>query len=193
MSRKPDQPPEPVTPRLETERLILRPPTPADATDVFAVHRHKSVADGVISIPHPCPEDHGETWIRWVLDDAPASSLCIWVIEERASGRVIGDCGEQFSERHRVSGIGYLLHPEWQGRRLMTEALRAVLGWLFIEHEPPAERVYADVFPENAPSLRVCERLGMTREGVLRGSIRKDEVQRDAVRLAVLRGEFLGA
>ncbi len=178
------------TPRLETDRLILRGPLPADADDVYETHRHKSVADGVISIPHPCPPDHGEAWIRWVLEEAPAASLHIWVLEDRGSGRVVGDCGAQIDLKHRVAGVGYLLHPDHRGRGLMTEALRAVFGWLFEAHTPPIERIYADVFPENGPSLRLCDRLGMTREGVLRGSVRKNDRQRDAVRSAILRSEF---
>lgn len=187
MSTKPFQ----LTPRLETGRLILRAPAPADAGDVYETHRHKSVADGVISIPYPCPPDHGETWVRWVLDESTAAGVMIWVIEHRASGRVIGDCGVQPDLKHRISGVGYLLHPDHRGQGFMAEALRAVFGWLFLEHEPPIERIYADVFPENEPSLRLCRRLGMRREGILRGSIRKNDRQRNAVRLAILRTEFL--
>jgi ribosomal-protein-alanine N-acetyltransferase len=185
-----ERPEDRATPRLEAERLILRAPAPRDAADVFEVHRHKSVADGVLSIPHPCPGDHGETWIRWVLEESASAGVAVWVIEERRSGRVVGDCGAQIDAKHRVAGIGYILHPDRQGLGLMTEALRALLAWLFGGHEPRVERVYADVFPENARSHTLCERLGMRREGVLRGSIRKNEVQRDAVRWAILRDEF---
>jgi ribosomal-protein-alanine N-acetyltransferase len=185
-----ERPADRVTPRLETERLILRAPTLGDAADVFELHRHKSVADGVLSIPHPCPEDHGETWVRWVTGDAPSAVVVVWVIEERDTGRVVGDCGAQIDAKQRVAGIGYILHPARQGLGLMGEALHAMLAWLLGRHEPPVERVYADVFPENGRSHRLCERLGMTREGVMRGSIRKNEVQRDAVRWAILRDEF---
>lgn len=177
---------------LSTERLILRPPSPADASGVLEVHRHPCVAAGVISVPHPCPPDHGETWIAKITAAMEETALRVWLIEDRASGRVIGDCGLDADETHRRGSIGYILHPDHRGRGLMTEALGAVLRHAFCEREPALERVHADVYPENTPSLALCERLGFSREGVLRAFIRKDGTQRDVVRMSILRSEFVG-
>ena len=115
---------------LSTERLILRPPSPADASGVLEVHRHPCVAAGVISVPHPCPPDHGETWIAKITAAMEETALRVWLIEDRASGRVIGDCGLDADETHRRGSIGYILHPDHRGRGLMTEALGAVLRLL---------------------------------------------------------------
>src|SRR2546422_8953742 len=62
--------------------------------------------------------------------------------------------------------IGYVLARRYWGRGLMTEAARAVVEWTLAERE--IYRVWAVVDLENPASQRVLEKVGMTREGVLR-------------------------
>ena len=181
---------ETLAPRLETDRLVLRAPEPRDAGDVFETHRHRSAAEGVISVPHPCPPDHGETWIRSVRAAMTRSELRVWVLECRESGRVIGDCGLDRTREHRRGSLGYILHPDRQGAGLMTEALSRMLRHAFIESVPRLERIEADIYPGNDASFRLVERLGFRREGVLRGYIHREGEQRDAVRVSLLRPEF---
>ena len=176
---------------LETERLILRPPRASDADDVFENHRHRAVADGVISVPHPCPADHGAVWIEKILGAISASDLLVWVLECRTTSRVIGDCGLDITPAHRRGSLGYILNPNRQGEGLMTEALVRVLRHAFYDRSPPLERIEADIYPGNEASIRLSDRLGFQREGTLRDFIRKNDEQRDAVRVSILRAEFI--
>lgn len=177
-------------PRLETERLILRVPVPSDAGDVYETHRHSSVADGVISVPHPCPAGHGLAWIEQIRRAMSGSHLFVWVLECRAQGRVIGDCGLDITPAHLRGSIGYILHPDRQGSGLMTEALDAVIRYAFRDRDPALERIEADIYPGNAASFRLCDRLGFRTEGTLRNYIRKDGTQRDAVRVGLTRVDY---
>lgn len=177
--------------RFETERLILRHPVAADADAINAMHDHPAVADGVVSIPYPCPPEHGREWIEGVLKAIDERGAGAWVIEHRADGILIGDLGMSINDRHRRGEIGFLLHPDHWGKGLMTEALVAVLRWAFVERDPPVARVIADYYPSNDASRRACERLGMRREGLMRQHIFKNGEFKDLVRMAVLRDEFL--
>ena len=76
-------------------------------------------------------------------------------------GRVGGDAPVPIGE------LGYLLSPEARGRGVMTSALRLVIDWA-LGDPLRLERVQAMTDPANEASMRVLERLGFVREGVLR-------------------------
>jgi [ribosomal protein S5]-alanine N-acetyltransferase len=84
-----------------------------------------------------------------------------------------------------VGEIGYLLDPAARGHGTMTRAARLAVAWSF--DALGLVRVQAFVSPDNAPSMRLLERLGFACEGLLR-SYRGPGADRLAY--AVLRGEL---
>lgn len=73
------------------------------------------------------------------------------------NGTLIGfvnDCGIEDDEIE----IGYVVHPEYQGRGYASEAVKAVLGEL---RETGFRKVSAGYFAENEVSRRVTEKCGM--------------------------------
>jgi ribosomal-protein-alanine N-acetyltransferase len=88
----------------------------------------------------------------------------LWALEERASGRFIGDCGLQPLE---LTGpeveLGYDLHPDVWGEGLATEAARAVVRYAF--GRLALEHLVAVVKPEHAASRRVLEKTGLALVG----------------------------
>jgi RimJ/RimL family protein N-acetyltransferase len=66
------------------------------------------------------------------------------------------------NHEHRAGEIGYLLHPDHQGRGYMTEACRPMLELGFTCFG--MRRIIGRVEPRNPASWRVLERLGMRRE-----------------------------
>ena len=76
--------------------------------------------------------------------------------------------------------LGYALNPSYWGQGLVTEAGLKVLEFGFNNLE--LKRIEAGTFLDNYQSQRVCEKLGMTREGVQRnGYIRYDGIIFDKV------------
>jgi RimJ/RimL family protein N-acetyltransferase len=84
-----------------------------------------------------------------------------------------------------VGEIGYLLAPSARGRGVMGRALELVVAWAFADLG--LMRVQAFASPDNVRSLRLLERLGFAREGVLRSYRGPGE---DRVAFAVLPGEL---
>ena len=72
----------------------------------------------------------------------------------------------------------------------MPEAAGAVIDWAF--DELALEKVHAKADLRNVRSQRVMERLGMTREGVLRGHTRGRGERIDDVYYGLLRDEWEG-
>ena len=152
---------------IATPRLILRKPiAPDDAPRIYAAYAHDpEVARYLTWQPHrDLEESHRilRTRLAW-WDEGREFS---WVITSRADGSVLGmisvsddDCPSRYT-------LGYVLaRPHW-GHGYTTEAARAVLDELFAT--PEVARVWAVVDCENLASLRVLEKAGMQREGLLR-------------------------
>lgn len=91
--------------------------------------------------------------------------------------------------RPGVSEIGYLFARETWGQGIAFEALSALLTQLFGEG---MRRVFADIDPDNAPSIRLVERLGFTLEGRLRAEWETHIGVRDTVIYGLLRDEWRG-
>jgi len=66
----------------------------------------------------------------------------------------------------RKASIGYFLGSQFTGKGIVTSALRAVLAWCF--DTLGLNRIELRCATGNAPSIRVAERLGFVREGLLR-------------------------
>lgn len=88
-----------------------------------------------------------------------------WAVEDRASRRLIGDCGLQPLEHHGPEvELGYDFHPSAWGRGLATEAAREVMRQAF--GPLGIDRVVAVVKPDHVASQRVLQKTGLRRVGM---------------------------
>lgn len=160
---------------IETPRLILRPPTPDDAESIFLsyasdpdVHRYlsRAPAQSVAEV---------ERFLKAVVTDWTRGVLRQWVIVRRTDQWPIG----MFNLRLDRHGglIGYQLSRSTWGQGLAAEAGLAVTDAVFAD--PLVYRVWAFCDTENLPSVRVLEKLGMVREGLLRRFIRHPNIGPD--------------
>ena len=86
--------------------------------------------------------------------------FAFWAVEEGATGRLVGEVGLQLLEgRGPEVEVGWCLSRDAWGAGYATEAAAAWLEAGFAELG--LERVLAVVLPDNAPSRRVCQKLGM--------------------------------
>jgi ribosomal-protein-alanine N-acetyltransferase len=72
----------------------------------------------------------------------------------------------RIQKEHYRAEIGYLLHPSWQGKGIMREALKAVLDYGF--QAMKLHSVEAHVNPSNASSIGLLEKCGFVREAYYR-------------------------
>ncbi len=75
------------------------------------------------------------------------------------------------------------------GRRAGPALLRLLIGWLFAE--TPSHRFHLDCFDDNAPAQAMYERLGFSRDGLLREAyLAPDGRRRDLVLMALTRPQW---
>jgi RimJ/RimL family protein N-acetyltransferase len=149
-------------PTLETERLRLRAHTRHDLDACFAIWGDPDVTRFIGGKP----STREESWARivrcaglWAL-----MGYGFWAIEDKASGRVVGDIGIMESKRAIVPSfegqpeVGWALAPSVHGMGYASEALSAVLGWADANLSAPS--LVCIIAPGNAPSLKLAVKFG---------------------------------
>ena len=153
-------------PTLRTQRLILRPMSASDATDMHSYACRAGVTEFLLWSPHPTKR-YTEDYLRYIESRYALGDFYDWAVVERESGRMIGTCGfTRFDFPHNSAEIGYVLSPEYHGRGYATEAAERVIEYGFLELG--LHRIEAKFMDGNDASLHVMEKLGMTFEGYRR-------------------------
>lgn len=154
-------------PRLCGPRVQLRAQTAADIPALFALH-----ADAQVMRYWSCPPFATIEQARQLFEKndrgARAGEFLPWAIAlTAAADRLVGTCSLfAIDTTHRRAMIGYALLPSLWGHGYAHEALRLALDHAF--GALALNRVEADVDPGNSGSLRLLERNGFAREGLLR-------------------------
>jgi len=108
-------------------------------------------------------------------------------IDAPGGGIVIGDLACHLQEGGRVAEIGYTLRTEYQGKGFASEAAGALVDHLLATTE--VHRFEASLDPENVPSMRVLEAIGMTMESLSRQSYPLRGRWDDDLRYSMLRDD----
>jgi RimJ/RimL family protein N-acetyltransferase len=114
-------------------------------------------------IPEPAPAGFEATWLGRYRDTDERAGFAI----EDEHGTFLGMALVVAIDREgRQVEFGYIVHPHARGRGVATAALTLLTTWAFETLEALRAVLYIDA--ENAPSLKVAERAGYRKEGVLR-------------------------
>ncbi len=182
------QPARDELPILETERLVLRPYSLADAPSVQRMCGDPAIAATTLAIPHPYPDGAAEQWISTHADSFRQGTEVTLAITLKPDGQVVGSIALSINKNHRRGELGYMVAKEHWNRGYCTEAARAVMDYGF--GVLGLNRIQAMHFPRNAASGRVMQKLGMTREGLLRQYVSNRSGLEDVVFYSMLHREF---
>ncbi len=171
--------------RIETQRLILREWKENDVHDLFEIMKSNSVLMGGW-MPHynMCmTEKVLESYIK--SDDS-------WAIELKESNRIIGFVRipvDSNRGKFNARSINYALSDSCSGNGFMTEAVRAVIKFVF--EEMNIDLLSAFHYSENVKSKQVLERCGFEYEGIIKqGCKRFDGKVFDAVCHSILKSDY---
>lgn len=146
-----------------TGRLALRDLRDSDAERMFDYRSRPEVSRFQSWGTESC--DQIRDYIRGIAN-AGIGTPGTWhqlAIELLSSRQLIGDCGiHVLNTDPRQAEIGITLALEHQSKGYATEAIEALLSYLFVALN--LHRVFASVDPRNVPSVRLMERVGMRKE-----------------------------
>jgi ribosomal-protein-alanine N-acetyltransferase len=154
---------------IVTERLVIRRFTHDDIPDVLRFASQSSVAK-VTSQRIQATEEGVRKYIDLQNSYQPFEEDKVFelAIERKDDGKVIGLIG-LIRQDQGLGEMGWVLGVEYRGHGYATEAARALMDYGF--NSLGLHRIQADTSTDNPPSWRVMERLGMRREGMLRGAV----------------------
>lgn len=135
--------------------------------------------------PHPYTEEDARSWLDIVKHQTIETNFAISTETE-----LIGTIGFKLFEgvHCKTAELGYWLGEPYWGKGIMTEAARAMTGYMFTNHD--FVRIQAAVFESNPGSARVLEKAGYTYEARLRKHVYKNETMQDLLIFALLRNEW---
>jgi RimJ/RimL family protein N-acetyltransferase len=186
---------------ISTERLVLRPLEASDAPDVFEYQRIPEVLrylpwperDRAEAYEHTAKRSAG----RVLEGDGDFFVLAMTLpgepsVEDSARDRVIGDMMVRVSSaKHAQLELGWVVHPDFQGKGYAREAARAIRDFAFETLHP--HRIQAFLDARNAASAGLCERLGMRREATILEEQYNDGEWQDTALYGLLRREWAAA
>jgi ribosomal-protein-alanine N-acetyltransferase len=146
---------------LETDRLRLRPYALEDVDDLAPI-----VEDAVTMryYPQPFTREEASAWIdrnlRRYIDDGHG----LWAMVFKDSDEFVGNCGlvKQWVDGREEIEVGWLVARRLWNRGFATEAARACRDYGF--DVLGLNRLISMIRPENSPSRRVAEKIGMSVE-----------------------------
>lgn len=175
--------------KLESERLLMRPLTAADATQGYADWLNDPEVNRYLETRHaPQSIESCELFIQQTNQDASSHLFGIFLKE---TGAHIGNAKLGFINNHyRSAQLSLFIGDKscW-GRGVGEEVVRALTTYGFRSLE--LERIEAGCYEDNLASLRVFLKVGYTVEGFFRGSVVCGGRRRSSFWLGILKHEFI--
>ena len=158
-------PPGPkTTPVLKTERLVLRPLELDDAAALLPALRDEANMRYWSSGPLESV-DAVRNYLRWNVE---GDGVTCWAFARAETPRDALGWIILIDERKGCAEIGFMSRPDAQGAGLVREAANRVCTHAF--EDLGLRRLYADIDPDNAASIRLIEALEFQKEGRLRAA-----------------------
>ena len=163
--------------------IYLRPLDPV--ADGPALHTIFGDPQCCLWLPEPAFADIDAT-IAKLTDWTTGFEKTSWAITLTPDGPAIGRIS-LFNTGHDkdVWEAACMVSPTTRGQNIAARALSVAIEYLFAT--TTARRIYADIDPDNHASIKTFEKLGFTREGVLRGEWVTHIGIRDSVIYGLLR------
>lgn len=151
-------------PRIETERLILRPWHASDIAPNSAMLGHPGTARFITVDGRPVTTEIAGWRNAAVMTGHWAlHGFGMFVVEEKSSGNYVGRVGPWCPPGWPGFEVGWGIAPEFRGKGYAVEAARAAIDWSFAAFE--IDRIIHCIDRENVASQGVARRLGARKNG----------------------------
>lgn len=159
------------TPKIETNRLILRRIEHSDAQSVFDHWiSDERVTDNRVNAAHKSVSETVER-VAKIVSNYKTEEFCYWGIELKVSGELIGEMDlYAFDSSTGNCEVSYSLGYNWWNQGYGTEALRAIVEFGF--RHMNIHKISAAHNTDNPASGRIMSKVGMKQEGTIRDMIR---------------------
>ena len=177
------------TVRIETDRLILRRFKMEDAEIMYRNWASNDEVTKYLTWPTHADVNVTRSVIEGWIQSYANPDFYNWAIVLKTIGEPIGSLSVvKYDEKTASAVIGWCMGKRWWGQRIMPEAARAILEYLFETVE--FNRIAAKHDKNNSKSGRVMQKIGMIREGTLRASGKNNQGIVDEVYYSILKDDY---
>lgn len=177
------------TQTIESPRLILRRAVMEDTQSMYDNWASDSEVTRFLTWPAHSGLDVTDKVLRSWVDGYQDDSYYQWMIVLKEINQPIGSISAvRNDDRVGMAEIGYCIGRPWWHKGIMSEALTAVIDFLFTE--VGMNRIEAKHDPNNPHSGGVMKKCGMKYEGTTRASDRNNQGICDAAHYAILRSDW---
>ncbi|MEK7717204.1 MAG: GNAT family protein [Pseudomonadota bacterium] len=175
--------------RLLTRRLVLRKVRRSDWRAYWDMSRHPEVPVNA-GFPTPkIPSDTRKAVALMVREwGKPPFRRTEFSVLRKTDGAWVGGANLRWPHGG-VAELGYSVHPRLWGNGYAPEAALRLIRWAFLYKG--AHRVQATCWVKNKRSQRVMKKIGLRREGILRGYLKRDGTVRDEYIYGLTRADYL--
>lgn len=179
---------------ITTERLELKPHTQNSLewlNTTFNDPNEDYFNDDSPPKQHPETLEETQKLLDRILNRPTDADIIDFAIHKKDGGTLIGVgmiAHIDLYNRRCDLGIGLGWNKDNWGKGYASECLQAVISYCF--HELHMNRIGAEIYEFNVPSIRLFERNGFLRDGVLRQYIHKDGVFKDMYSYSLLQDDW---
>lgn len=153
---------------IQTDRLYIEEISWDDAEVIHKIHSIPEVDEyNTLGLPKNLEET--KKVIRTAIEDQSNEirNQFAWIVRLKDSDIIIGLCGMfNSADKFKIGEIYYKLIPKYWGQGFATEIAKALVNFGF--NELHLHRIEAGAAVDNIKSLKVLEKIGMTKEGIRR-------------------------
>lgn len=173
-------------PVIEKEKFRMRPWQTDDAHSLIKhannLNVSRNLRDG---FPYPYTMHDARKWLQMVGENKTDIILAIDISGEAAGGIGI----HAGKDVYRYNGeIGYWLSEKYWGKGIMTEAVKALVEYAFVQTH--FLRIFATIFQHNSSSMRVLEKCGFNFEATHKRTVMKEGKLLDEHLYALLKEDW---
>ena len=176
--------------RISDSRITLRPLKPDD-TDEFHAAIIESLPDLTMWLSYQ--ENHTirdtENELNQCKDKWEADESYSFAITDSFDSKIIGFCTlNRIDNQNRLANLGYWVRSSYTGKGIAPAATVLLAKWAL--NTCGFRRIELSIAQQNERSLRVAEKAGAYREGVLRNRFTTDNESRDVVIFSFIPGDI---
>ncbi len=170
-------------PDLNTRRIGVRKWSLDDLGCVAAASSDPTIPQGT-TVPAEYTDEGGREWIRRQWSRQTDSEGLSLAIVDLGRSTAVGLVYLGLRKPEGNCELGYWVVPRARGCGFATDAVTVASRWVLLH--TAVVRLFAHVVPGNEASLRVLEKAGFAREGVLRSFLPIEDSMSDVISLSLL-------
>ena len=166
---------------MQVEGLTIRLAEPDDCAALYEMFTHPKLYANTMQLPYPSVE----RWRQRLAEPGEGGYNLVAVVGGKVVGMLSLHTFPARPRRHHAAALGMSVHADWQGKGVGTALMRAGVdladNWLGLT------RLELEVYTDNEAAVRLYERFGFEREGLLRQHAYRDGRYVDSYVMARLR------